>query len=351
MTLKAPKYFEAAILLKQNSDLVIDHIEMPNELNIGQVLVKVHVSGICGSQLGEIAGVKGDDPYLPHLLGHEGCATVLEIGPGVQNVSPGDLVVLHWRKGKGIQADTPKYFWRGENLNAGWVTTFNSHAVVSENRCTKIPLDTNHDVAALMGCAITTGFGVIENNAQIKMGESLVVFGSGGIGLNIIQAASLQSAYPIIAVDINENSLNLSKELGANFIINSKKNNAEKEIKNILKDKELDVFIDNTGVTEVIELGYRLISKEGRLILVGVPKKDNDIKIHSLPLHFGKTITGSHGGESIPEKDIPRYLNLISQGIANVDNIVSSRYNLKEVNKAIESMKKGENSGRIIIDL
>ena len=132
------------------------------------------MSGICGSQLGEIAGVKGPDRYLPHLMGHEGFADVLEIGPGVKHVKPGDSVVLHWRPGSGIQADPPKYRWRGEQLNAGWVTTFNRHAVVSENRCTQVPSNINADAAALFGCAITTGFGVIENNAGLRMGESVV---------------------------------------------------------------------------------------------------------------------------------------------------------------------------------
>ena len=170
-----PTTTQAAILVAQQEPLVVDTIELPADLGVGQVLVQLQVSGICGSQLGEIDGVKGADRYLPHLMGHEGFATVREIGPGVKHVQPGDRVVLHWRPGAGIQADPPKYRWLGEPLNAGWVTTFNRHAVVSENRCTKVPADTNPDAAALFGCAITTGFGVIENNAGLRMGEAVVV--------------------------------------------------------------------------------------------------------------------------------------------------------------------------------
>ena len=99
----------AAILLSQNQPLVIETVELPTHLKVGQVLVKIHTSGICGSQLGEISGVKGPDPYLPHLMGHEGCGTVLKIGPGVRHVKSGDLVVLHWRKGLGIQSVPPIY--------------------------------------------------------------------------------------------------------------------------------------------------------------------------------------------------------------------------------------------------
>ena len=109
-----PNTMKAAILVKQDSELVVDEVELPTILNIGQVLVKLSVSGICGSQLGEIEGKKGIDPYLPHLMGHEGCGEVLKIGPGVNTVSVGDKVVLHWKKGSGIQSETPKYKWRGK---------------------------------------------------------------------------------------------------------------------------------------------------------------------------------------------------------------------------------------------
>ena len=115
----------AAILVEQNQPLVVDEIKLPKSLNVGQVLVKVHYSGICGSQLGEIAGVKGPDPHLPHLLGHEGSGTVLAVGAGVKSVKPRDNVVLHWRKGLGIESEPPCYRWNDHMLNAGWVTTFN----------------------------------------------------------------------------------------------------------------------------------------------------------------------------------------------------------------------------------
>src|SRR3990167_11480433 len=207
-----PKKMKAAILTELRAPLVITEVEMPQTLAVGQVLVKMHYSGICGSQLGEIDGAKGDDKFLPHLLGHEGSGTVIAIGAGVRHVKPDDKVVLHWRKGLGIESDTPSYQWNGRKVNAGWIATFNEYAIVSENRATKIPADSDLDVAALFGCAVTTGFGVIENNAKVKIGESVVVFGAGGIGLNIIQAAALVSSYPIIAVDLYDNKLKLAEQ-------------------------------------------------------------------------------------------------------------------------------------------
>ncbi|WP_254934402.1 zinc-binding dehydrogenase [Cyanobium sp. WAJ14-Wanaka] len=343
-------------MVAQRQPLVVDTIELPAELDVGQVFVQIQVSGICGSQLGEIDGVKGADRFLPHLMGHEGCGSVLAVGPGVKHVAAGDRVVLHWRPGAGIQADPPKYRWRGEPLNAGWVTTFNRHTVVSENRCTKVPAHINPDAAALFGCAITTGFGVVENNAQLKLGESVVVFGAGGIGLNIVQAAALLSASAIIAVDRFDSRLELASELGATHCINSSQVDPESEISKALAgqplgDQPLDVFIDNTGVPEVIELGYRLTHRQGRVILVGVPRAGSAVNLNTLPLHFGKLLTGSHGGESEPARDIPRYLRLLEQGRLRLDRFVSARYPLEEINTAIDAMRNGSTAGRVMIEL
>ena len=341
----------AAILVEQKKPLIIDQIRIPDQLKAGQVLVEIYVSGICGSQIGEINGVKGEDKYLPHLIGHEGCGRVKKIGPGVSTLNINDKVVLHWKKGSGINSEVPKYYWKEKLINAGWVTTFNKYAIVSENRCTTIPDYIDNDEAALFGCAVTTGFGVIENNAKLKIGESIVVMGSGGIGLNIIQAAKLSSAYPIIAVDQFETRLKLAKKLGATHLINSNKEDFSKKIKQIVNNN-LNIFIDNTGSSKIIEKGYELINNEnGRLILVGVPKKGDNINIFSLPLHFGKKINGSFGGECIPDKDIPRYLKLLEIGKFNLKNLVTERYHLKDINIAIDRMSKGLSSGRILIDL
>jgi len=351
MTQERPTTTQAAILVAQREPLVVDTIELPAELGVGQILVQVHVSGICGSQLGEIDGVKGPDRFLPHLMGHEGFATVLEVGPGVKHVLAGDSVVLHWRPGAGIQAEPPQYRWHGQPLNAGWVTTFNRHAVVSENRCTKVPATTDPEAAALFGCAITTGFGVIENNAQLKMGESVVVFGAGGIGLNIIQAAALVSASVIVAVDLFDSRLQLAQQLGATHCINSSCDDAESCIKEALAGQPLDVFIDNTGSPAVIEQGYRLTHGQGRVILVGVPRQGNTVNLYTLPLHFGKVLTGSQGGESQPQHDIPRYLRLLQQGRLQLDRFVSGRYQLEHINDAIAAMRDGATAGRVMLQL
>ena len=340
---------KAAILVENNKPLIVEEIDFRGKLTFGQVLVKINVSGICGSQIGEIRGVKGEDKYLPHLLGHEGCGRIVDIGPGVKTLKIDDKVVLHWKKGSGINADSPIYHWEGKKINAGYVTTFNDYAVVSENRCTPISEKISDFNASLFGCAITTGFGVIENKAQLKIGESIAILGAGGIGLNIIQAARMVSAYPIIAVDLYDNRLKLAKKLGATHIINSSKNEFSTMIKDI-SGNDLDVFVDNTGNTKIIEKGYELINERGRLVLVGVPRIGDNINIFSLPLHFGKKITGTFGGDGNPDIDIPRYSNLILKGIFNLEGIVTEKYGLDDINIAISRVSNGLAAGRVLID-
>jgi Zn-dependent alcohol dehydrogenase len=341
---------KAAILIEQKKPLEIAEIELPDTLDVGQVLVKIHYSGICGSQLGEIDGVKGKDIWLPHLLGHEASGTVQEIGPGVRHVKLDDTVVLHWRKGLGIEAPTPNYRWNGKKVNAGFVTTFNEYAIVSENRLTPIPKGSDLEVAALFGCAVTTGFGVVENNAKIKIGESVVVFGAGGIGLNIVQAASLVSAYPIIAVDMYDNRLELAKRMGATHLINNNSScNVQQAIIDIAGDDGVDVYIDNTGKPEIIEIGYKVTKPQGRVTLVGVPREGSNINIFSLPLHFGKGLTGSYGGESKPNEDIPRYYKLFDTGRIRLKLLITENFDLVEINTALNRMRTGKIAGRCLL--
>ena len=297
---------KAAILEKSKEPLVLAEIDLPNSLEYGQVLVKVFYSGICGAQINEIDAVKGKDNFLPHLLGHEASGKVLKTGPGVTTVKEEDHVVLHWRPGSGIQGPTPKYLWEGDYVNAGWVTTFNEKAVVSENRLTSIPKGFDLRLATLFGCAVTTAFGVVNNDASLKVGQSVVIFGLGGVGLNIVQAASMVSAYPIIGVDLLENKVEMAKEFGLTHGLIGKPKDITKSIQEILENERADVVIETTGLPRVIEQAYDLTSPKGKTVLVGVPPKGDNISIYSLPLHFKKTLSGSEGGGCHPHIDIPR---------------------------------------------
>jgi S-(hydroxymethyl)glutathione dehydrogenase/alcohol dehydrogenase len=338
----------AAILVEQKAPLALEEIEIPRPTT-GQVLVRVLSSGICGSQVGEINGVKGPDRFLPHLLGHEGTGIVLEGGEGVRTVKAGDKVVLHWRKGSGLESLTPVYQSRIGRVNAGWVTTFNEYAVVSENRVTAIPADFDPDVAALFGCAVTTAFGVINNNAQLKIGQSVAIFGAGGIGLNLVQGAAMTATHPIIAVDLFDNRLELAARLGATHRINAADADPESEIRKIVGPAGVDVAIDNTGNTKVIEMAYRLTGPQGRTVLVGVPPKESAAAVYTLPLHFGKVLTGSHGGECHPDVDIPNYVRLCNAGKLDLHPCLGRSYPLAKINQALSDMRTGAIAGRAIV--
>jgi len=345
-----PKSTLAAILVEQKRPLEVVEIKLPDSLDIGQVLVEFAYSGICGSQIGEIDGVKGPDRWLPHLLGHEASGKVLAIGPGVKHVKPDDIVVAHWRPSLGIEAAPAKYDWNGAIVNAGWVTTFNRHAVVSENRITVIPSDSDLQAAALFGCAVTTGFGTVDNKAKVRLGESVVVFGAGGIGLNLVQAAALAGASAVIAIDLFDNRLNLASHCGATATINATNGDAWERLAEIFAGRGPDVFIDNTGNPDVISRGYALVHSRGRVILVGVPKKGANASVYTLPLHFGKEMTGTTGGEAIPHEDIPRYMALAGARRINFNELVTEVASLEKVNQLIQGMRDGRSAGRCLID-
>ncbi len=345
------KTMRAAILTELNKPLVVAQIELPKRLSFGQVLVKVHYSGICGAQFNEIEGAKGPDKFLPHLLGHEGSATVLAIGEGVTRLKPNDRVVMHWRQSDGIQAPTPTYNWNGQKVNSGWVTTFNDHAIVSENRLTVIPNDFDLKIAPLFGCAVTTAMGVINNDAHVRIGQSVVVFGVGGVGLNIIQSASMVSANPIIAVDLFDKKLDMAKRFGATHCFNTKDNKEYlAEIRKIVGEKGADVVIDTTGNSRVIEVAYELTHPDGKTILVGVPRKGDNVSIYTLPLHFKKVLKGSHGGSIQPNLEIPRYIDLMKRGKMTLDGLITDEFSLDQINVALDKIRSGQ-SGRVVIKL
>jgi S-(hydroxymethyl)glutathione dehydrogenase/alcohol dehydrogenase len=342
--------FKAAILVELKQPLVIEEIET-TPLRFGQVLVKILCSGICGAQINEIEGAKGPDKFLPHLLGHEATAEVMEVGEGVTTVKPGDRVVCHWRKGAGLQGPTASYTSKAfPKINSGWVTTFSDYSVVSENRVTKVPADFDPETGALFGCAVTTAMGVLNNNARLGIGESIAVFGTGGVGLNIIQFAARVAAYPIIGIDLHDHKLELARKLGATHTLNSRNCDVREEIRKIAGAQGVDVAIENTGVAEVIETAYEVSAPQGRVILVGVPPKAaRHPSFYTLPLHFNKVLTGSEGGGCRPEIDIPKLVRLCQAGKLSFEGLISRRYKLEQINDAIADLKHGRVAGRCMV--
>ena len=331
----------AAVLVEQRRPLEIAELEIP-ALRHGQVLVEIAATRICGSQLGEIAGAKGPDKYLPHLLGHEAGGVVREIGPEVRHLKIGDRVVVHWRPGRGIEAGGSTYLRAdGSKVNAGNITTFQQFTVVSENRLTAVPADLNFEFCALLADTLTTGFGVITHDAKVRIGESLVIIGCGGIGLGAVLGAHLAGAYPVIAVDIHDHKLDKARSYGATHVINSTTTNFREAVQTLLGGTA-DVVIDGTGQPAVIEQAFALTSPTGRCVIFGVMAHNQKISLNTLPLHFGKVLTGSHGGGSQPADDIPRLVRMHRAGRFNPSGFVTDRLPLENVNDAIGRMRSGE---------
>lgn len=332
--------FKAAILTELNKPLVLAEIE-PMPLKVGQVFVKIILSGLCGAQLQEIAGLKGNANFLPHLLGHEGCGIVQEIGIGVTKVKVGDKVVIHWLKGSGIEAPFSAYLHNGKPMSSGRATTISEYSVVSENRVTLVPQDTSPELCALLGCSLTTALGAVNNEGQVRFGESVLVIGSGGVGFNLIMASKMASAYPIFAVDINEEKKQQALSVGATEYHNSL------ELK-----RKFDVIFDTTGNAGAINKAIHLLSDSGRLILIGQTKPNSDLVISNSNILFhgnGKTIKTTQGGKIIPQEDIPRYVQLYNAGIIKIDKIISHTFDLERINEAFDLLRTGT-AGRIMIN-
>jgi Zn-dependent alcohol dehydrogenase len=333
---------KAAVLESLNSPLKITEIEQ-TDLSVGQVRVKIIVSGICGSQLHEIKGNKGNGKFLPHLLGHEGSGIVTEIGSGVTTVAVGDKVVMHWRTGSGIESGFPQYIWNGKTFSSGKVTTLSEYSIVSENRLTRVPADSPDDLCALLGCSLSTAFGVIDNELKLKFGESVAVVGCGGLGLSLIQAAKLKAAHPIYAIDLDSYKKQIAFEHGATSFHESVKSATRK----------FDVIIDTTGIPNVIDEAFGNLSGSGRLILVGQPEPGQDILLTNSLTFFdgkGKQIFATQGGSSDPERDIPKYLEMHKAQLFDVNKTITHRFNLNQVNEGFDMLRSGK-AGRIMIDI
>jgi len=333
---------KAAVLEKIDAPLAIRDVEL-TELKVGQVLVKILVSGLCGAQLHEIRGHKGNAKFLPHLMGHEGCGIVEEVGPGVTTVKVGDKVVMHWRPGTGIEAPFPSYVLDGKSMSSGKVTTLSEYSIVSENRLTTVPQDTPEDLCAILGCALTTAMGIIDNEVDLKFGESVAVVGCGGVGLNLIQAAALKSACPIYAIDNNVTKRDLCFTAGASLFTNSVTN----------LDEKVDVIIDTTGIPEVISECVSKLSGKGRMILVGQPAPGRGVEVMNAVNLFsgmGQSIKATQGGKTNPAEDIPRYVRMHQEGILDVKQFVTHRFKLDQVNEAFDLLKSGD-AGRIIVEI
>lgn len=332
---------KAAVLTQLNKPLKIADVGL-TDLRIGQVLVKVSLSGICGAQLQEIRGEKNNEKYLPHLLGHEGVGTVVSVGAGVTKVKTGDKVVMHWRKGSGIESIFPEYIYNNTKIQSGKVTTLSEYSIVSENRLTPVSQSVSDELCALLGCGLSTALGVVDHDAAIKLGETVLIIGCGGVGLNIIAGCKLSGAGDIFACDINKDKQHIITKLGGIPIGN--------------KDSitcKIDCIIDTTGNLDVVSEYMSLLSSVGRVVIISQPKAGSIFKFNDTSKLFvgdGISIITTQGGKFNPDRDLHRYANLISNHNDIVKNIITHTLTLDDINTGIDILRAG-NAGRIMIKL
>ncbi|MFA6119447.1 MAG: zinc-binding dehydrogenase [Parachlamydiales bacterium] len=338
---------KAAILVETNKHLVIDEIEIP-QLMPGQVLVEIKYSGVCHTQLLETTGLRGKDEFLPHCLGHEGSGTVIDVSKNVKKVKIGDNVILSWMKGLGENVNGTKYDWKEKKVNAGAITTFSHYAIISENRLTILPQNFPLKEAALIGCAMPTGLGAIFNTANPMPGESLAVFGCGGIGLCAIQGARIVGCAPIIAIDLNPNKLILAKEMGATHLIDASKQDPVKAIQEITS---LDYAVEATGSCLVMNQALLSVRNQGGcVVIIGNAPYGNNLNIDPKQFNLGKKILGTWGGDNDPDLHFSKYCKLIQYGYFNIKPFVNNVYSLDSINLALSDLQNGK-ALRPIIDM
>jgi Zn-dependent alcohol dehydrogenase len=328
-----------AVLESLDSPLVLHKFSNVSP-EAGQVKVRIEVSGLCGAQLLEIQGKKGNAAYVPHLLGHEGFGEVTVVGPGVSKVKAGDKVVLHWRKGSGADAYPPSFqSTTGLRVGAGRVSTICSETLVSENRLTKVSADLAPELGALLGCALTTAFGVVENQLALNLGDSVAVLGAGGLGLSVVSALKLKGCSSIQVVERQLGKEQLARSLGATDFHPS-------------LDRPVNFIVDTIGSSEQVTKAISHLLPGGTLVLLTQESSGSGYLVPNGPLfnESGIAIISSQGGASNPDADIPRLASFLAQNEASWRPLITDTFSLDHVNKGLDCLKSGL-AGRVLIQM
>jgi len=329
----------AAVLEHLGRPVVIAELDVP-DLKPGQVLIEIALAGVCHTQWLECQGHRGQDPYLPHCLGHEGSGVVQQVGLGVTKCRPGDRVALSWIKGSGADVPGTVYGWNGRTVNAGAVTTFARHAVVSENRVTVLLGDFDLCDAALLGCAVATGVGAVLNTADVRPGQSVAVFGTGGVGLCAVAGAQLAGAQPVVAVDVSAERLRVALELGASHVILACEQDPVAALLKLCSGG-VDIAVEASGRPEVMRQALAAVRRQGgAAVVVGNAPHGETIALDPRELNQGKRLLGTWGGDNVPYRDFPRYCRLIQSGRLNLSPLRSVPFRLSDVNEALAALEQ-----------
>jgi alcohol dehydrogenase len=335
----------------------------------GELLVKIDAAGLCHSDLSVVNGDRARP--TPMALGHEASATVVRAGDPNSAFKPGDRVVLAFLPACGECADcgsghgylcapgaaangAGRLLRGGHRIREGYhevyhhlgVSAFATHAVIDQRSAVKVPNDIPPEIAALFGCAVLTGVGAVLNTAAVRLGESVAVYGLGGVGLSAILGAVAAGAQPIIAIDPVASKRALALELGATLAVDPAE--AHEAIVEITKGGA-DVVIETAGKAVVLAAAYKATRRGGRTVSVGLPNPAEMLSIPAVSLvGDGKTLMGSYMGSSIPARDIPRYIALWRAGRLPVDRLLTSVSPLSEINSLLDELASGNAIRQIV---
>ncbi|MFN8543869.1 MAG: zinc-binding dehydrogenase [Candidatus Binatia bacterium] len=341
---------DAAVLFAPPEPPRIVRLAIP-ALRAGQVLVDVAYSGVCHSQILEVRGRRGPDRFLPHTLGHEGAGTVVAVGARVRKVRPGDRVVISWIRGRGADVASTVYAGPDGPVNSGAVSTFMRRTVTCESCVTPVPAAMPLREAALLGCAVPTGAGIVRNLARVKPGRSVAVFGVGGIGLSAVLAARLARAHPIVAVDVVAHKLAHARAAGATHVVDARAEDAVAAIAALTGGAGVDYAIEAAGRRETMEAAIAAVRTGGGLcVLAGNLPHGERISLDPFDLIRGKRVIGTWGGETRPDRDVPRYAEAYLRGELDLAGLITHEYPLDGIARAIEDLEAGR-VARALVDL
>ena len=334
---------KAAILRTIGSPLSIEELDYPL-LEPGQVFVKVAFSGICRSQLMEIDGLRGTDRFLPHLLGHEASGEVIAVGPGVTKVAPAEKVVISWIRGRGLVASGPTIKHNDEIISSGSVTTFSEYTIVAENSVFPIPNKISLLNAALFGCAIPTGAGMVLKGLPNNIAQATTaVFGLGGIGISALHALMSRQPRLILAVDNDPVKLSALTSFDNVLAVDASTPNFQEKIYDFTNGIGLDYAIDATGTITGIAAAHQSVRKFGGLcIFASHPGYGEKLEIEPLDLISGKEIRGSWGGGINLDNELDDLFELFIENENVMTLLQGNIYPFSQINQAISDFRMGK---------
>jgi S-(hydroxymethyl)mycothiol dehydrogenase len=352
-----PHRVRGVIAREKDAPVTVETIVVPDP-GPGEALVAVQACGVCHTDLHYREGGIGED--FPYLLGHEAAGVVEAVGDGVGEVGPGDFVILNWRavcgQCRACRRGRPWYCFATHNAAQRMTLTdgtplspalgigaFADKTLVAAGQCAKVDAETPATVAGLLGCGVMAGLGAALNTAGVSRGDSVAVFGCGGVGDGAIAGARLAGATTIIGVDVDDRKLEWARQFGATHTVNSAREDPVEAVRALTGGHGVDVAIEAVGLPEVYRQAFYARDLAGTVVLVGVPRPDMTIELPFLDV-FGRggALKSSWYGDCLPARDFPMLVELYRQARLPLERFVSETIGIDDVEDAFAKMHRGE---------